>query len=59
MILASTTPGNLILSVLAAAAYAWPAVRAMHMGHGAARAFCDLLLVASGHYAALLREYTE
>ena len=26
-------------------------------GHGAAREFCDLLLVASGHYASLLREY--
>jgi 3-deoxy-D-manno-octulosonate 8-phosphate phosphatase (KDO 8-P phosphatase) len=25
-------------------------------GHGAAREFCDLLLVASGHYAALLEE---
>lgn len=27
-------------------------------GHGAAREFCDLLLVASGHYARLLREYS-
>jgi 3-deoxy-D-manno-octulosonate 8-phosphate phosphatase (KDO 8-P phosphatase) len=27
-------------------------------GHGAAREFCDLLLVASGRYAALLCEYT-
>ena len=26
-------------------------------GHGAAREFCDLLLVASGHYARLLTEY--
>ena len=26
-------------------------------GHGAARAFCDLLLVASGRYADILREY--
>jgi len=26
-------------------------------GHGAAREFCDLLLVAGGHYAGLLREY--
>jgi 3-deoxy-D-manno-octulosonate 8-phosphate phosphatase (KDO 8-P phosphatase) len=26
-------------------------------GHGAARAFCDLLLTAGGHYAGLLREY--
>ncbi|MES2054064.1 KdsC family phosphatase [Polaromonas sp.] len=28
-------------------------------GHGAARAFCDLLLVASGRYAALLQAYAE
>lgn len=27
-------------------------------GHGAAREFCDLLLVASGRYAALLQEYS-
>ena len=27
-------------------------------GHGAARAFCDLLLVASGHYARLLKAYS-
>ena len=27
-------------------------------GHGAARAFCDLLLVASGRYADILSEYT-
>jgi 3-deoxy-D-manno-octulosonate 8-phosphate phosphatase (KDO 8-P phosphatase) len=27
-------------------------------GHGAAREFCDLLLMASGHYARLLREQT-
>ena len=26
-------------------------------GHGAAREFCDLLLVASGHYAELLEAY--
>jgi 3-deoxy-D-manno-octulosonate 8-phosphate phosphatase (KDO 8-P phosphatase) len=26
-------------------------------GHGAAREFCDLLLTATGHYAALLAEY--
>lgn len=26
-------------------------------GHGAAREFCDLLLVAGGHYAGFLREY--
>jgi len=28
-------------------------------GHGAAREFCDLLLVASGRYAELLREYRQ
>lgn len=28
-------------------------------GHGAARELCDLLLVASGRYAALLEEYTR
>ena len=28
-------------------------------GHGAAREFCDLLLVASGRYAALLQAYAE
>jgi 3-deoxy-D-manno-octulosonate 8-phosphate phosphatase (KDO 8-P phosphatase) len=28
-------------------------------GHGAAREFCDLLLLASGRYAELLREYTS
>ena len=28
-------------------------------GHGAAREFCDLLLVASGHYARLLAEYAR
>jgi 3-deoxy-D-manno-octulosonate 8-phosphate phosphatase (KDO 8-P phosphatase) len=27
-------------------------------GHGAAREFCDLLLMAAGHYARLLREQT-
>ena len=28
-------------------------------GHGAAREFCDLLLIASGRYAALLRAQTQ
>ena len=28
-------------------------------GHGAARAFCDLLLAASGHYVHLFRAYSE
>lgn len=31
-------------------------VTALAGGHGAAREFCDLLLVASGHYARLLQE---
>jgi 3-deoxy-D-manno-octulosonate 8-phosphate phosphatase (KDO 8-P phosphatase) len=30
-------------------------VTAARGGHGAAREFCDLLLMASGHYARLLR----
>jgi 3-deoxy-D-manno-octulosonate 8-phosphate phosphatase (KDO 8-P phosphatase) len=33
-------------------------VTAASGGHGAAREFCDLLLMASGHYARLLREQT-
>lgn len=33
-------------------------VSALAGGHGAAREFCDLLLVASGHYASLLQVYT-
>ncbi|QDL53641.1 cytochrome C assembly family protein [Rhodoferax aquaticus] len=37
MILASAPPTQLILSVLASAAYAWPAVRAAHMGPVSAR----------------------
>jgi ABC-type uncharacterized transport system permease subunit len=48
MILASTTPANLILSVLAAAAYAWPAVRATHMGQSAARAWVVLAWMVHG-----------
>lgn len=47
-----------------APANAHPEVRALahHVtqatgGHGAAREFCDLLLIASGLYAGLLREY--
>ena len=46
-----------------APANAHPEVRALadhvtteHGGHGAARAFCDLLLVASGRYAGLLED---
>lgn len=33
-------------------------VTAASGGHGAAREFCDLLLMACGHYARLLREQT-
>jgi ABC-type uncharacterized transport system permease subunit len=39
MILASASPVDLILSVLAAIAYAWPAVRAKHLGQAASRAW--------------------
>ena len=39
MILASVPPVSLILSVLAAVAYAWPAVRAKHLSHAASRAW--------------------
>ncbi len=34
-------------------------VTAARAGHGAAREFCDLLLVASGHYARLLAEHAR
>ena len=46
-------PVNAQAEVLAAAHY----VTQRTGGHGAARELCDLLLVAGGHYAALLREY--
>jgi ABC-type uncharacterized transport system permease subunit len=39
MILASVPPVNLILSVLAAIAYAWPAVRAKHLSQTGSRAW--------------------
>lgn len=39
MILASAPPSQLILSVLAAIAYAWPAVRAQHLSQSASRAW--------------------
>lgn len=49
-----------------APANAHPEVRALadhvtteHGGHGAARAFCDLLLVASGRYAGLLEDAVQ
>ena len=50
------TPGGSIAphaEVRAAAAYVTKAAA----GHGAAREFCDLLLVASGRYAGLLEAY--
>ncbi len=34
-------------------------VTALAGGHGAAREFCDLLLVGGGHYARLLKEYAR
>ena len=46
-------PVNAQVEVCAAAHY----VTQAHGGHGAAREFCDLLLVASGRYAALLADY--
>lgn len=49
----SCAPANAHAEVLAQAHYVTVAVG----GQGAARAFCDLLLVASGRYAALLQDY--
>ena len=49
----SCAPANAHAEVLAHAHY----VTAAAGGQGAARAFCDLLLVASGRYAALLQDY--
>ena len=51
------------LAVAPANAHAEVRARARHVtqaagGHGAAREFCDLLLVASGRYAELLEAYT-
>ena len=46
-------PSNAHAEVKAAAQYVTRAAG----GHGAAREFCDLLLVASGRYAALLEGY--
>ena len=46
-------PANAQAEVLAAAHF----VTQRTGGHGAAREFCDLLLVASGRYAALLQAY--
>lgn len=47
-------PANAQAEVLATAQY----TTQRSGGQGAAREFCDLLLVASGHYARLLEEYT-
>lgn len=47
-------PANAHIEVRAAAHY----VTQARGGEGAAREFCDLLLVATGRYAALLAEYT-
>ncbi len=51
----SCAPANAHPEVKAAANYVTEAAG----GHGAARMFCDLLLVASGQYAALLQAFGE
>ena len=51
----SCAPANAHIEVKAAAHH----VTAEDGGHGAARAFCDLLLVASGAYAGLLEGYAQ
>jgi 3-deoxy-D-manno-octulosonate 8-phosphate phosphatase (KDO 8-P phosphatase) len=51
----SCAPANAQAEVKAAAHHVTQALG----GHGAAREFCDVLLVASGHYARLLQEYTR
>jgi ABC-type uncharacterized transport system permease subunit len=48
MILATANPFVLSLSLLAAAAYAWPALRARHVGLSAARAWVVLAWVLHG-----------
>lgn len=48
-------PVNAHAEVKAAAHY----ITQARGGEGAAREFCDLLLVASGHYATLLQGYTQ
>jgi 3-deoxy-D-manno-octulosonate 8-phosphate phosphatase (KDO 8-P phosphatase) len=47
-------PHNAHIEAKAAAQY----ITQASGGHGAAREFCDLLLVASGHYVRLLQAYT-
>ena len=49
----AAAPANAHVEVRAAARY----VTQARGGHGAAREFCDLLLVASGRYAQLLEAY--
>lgn len=49
----AAAPANAHAEVKAAARYVTQAAG----GHGAAREFCDLLLVASGRYASLLEAY--
>lgn len=49
----AAAPANAHAEVRARAAYVTRATG----GHGAAREFCDLLLVASGRYAALLQDH--
>ncbi len=48
MILASAPPVQLILSVLAAIAYAWPALRAQHLSMRAARAWVGVAWLLHG-----------
>ena len=49
----SCAPANAHAEVRAISTYTTPE----YGGHGAGRAFCDLLLAASGHYADLLRAH--
>ena len=51
----SCAPANAHAEVLARAHY----ITRAQGGHGAAREFCDVLLVASGRYAGMLQEYCE
>ena len=51
----SCAPVNAHIEVRAMADHVTQAVG----GQGAAREFCDVLLLASGRYASLLREYTS
>ncbi|MBC7618445.1 MAG: cytochrome c biogenesis protein CcsA [Candidatus Saccharibacteria bacterium] len=53
MILASVLPTNLILSVLAAVAYTWPAVRAKHLRPTASRAWVATAWLVHGAVLAL------